>query len=92
MIKIYNLLKNTSLILASSFIFTFYSFAGNRSGIVAEQFLKIPTDARIVGMGSAMVAIAEGVSSMTYNPSGIMSINGIGFTATHTPWFADIKH
>ncbi len=67
-------------------------FAGNRSGTVAEQFLKIPTDARVVGMGGANVAIAEGVSSLTYNPSGLLSVTGMSFSATYTPWFASIQH
>jgi len=65
---------------------------GNRSGIVSEQFLKIPTSARAVGIGGAQVAVAEGVSSIAFNPAGMLSVvdMGVGFTYTH--WFADIQH
>ena len=66
--------------------------AGDRSGTVSEQFLKIPVSARAVGMGGAEVAIAEGVSSIAYNPAGILSVQGYAFTASYTQWFADINH
>ena len=68
------------------------SFAGNRSGIVAAQFLKIPTSARMVGMANASVALAEGVSSLAYNPAGLMSVAGLNVAATQTQWFANIQH
>ncbi|HEV8537526.1 MAG TPA: PorV/PorQ family protein [Bacteroidota bacterium] len=66
--------------------------AGNRSGTVSAQFLKIGTSARAIGMGGAQVAIAEGTSSIAYNPAGIMAVNGYGFAATYTSWFAEIDH
>ncbi len=68
------------------------SIAGDRSGTVSEQFLKLPVSARAVGMGGAEVAIAEGVASIAYNPAGILSVQGYGFTASYTQWFADINH
>lgn len=66
--------------------------AGNRSGTVSGQFLKIPVSARAVGMGGASVALAEGVNSIAYNPSGILSIGNLGVGMTYTSWFADIQH
>ncbi|MBI4546955.1 MAG: PorV/PorQ family protein [Ignavibacteriae bacterium] len=68
------------------------SQAGNRSGTVGGQFLKINTSARSIAMGGAEVAIAEGVSSMTYNPAGMLTIGNYGFGAVYTAWFADIQH
>jgi len=59
---------------------------------VSGQFLKIPVSARVVGMGGAQVAIAEGVSSIAYNPAGILSIDQYGFAASYTSWFANIRH
>lgn len=50
------------------------AFAGNRSGSVTGQFLKLPINARSVGMGNAQVALAEGAQSIAYNPAGILSI------------------
>lgn len=66
--------------------------AGNRSGSVTGQFLKIPLSARAIGMGGAQVATAAGVSSIGYNPAGMLSVTGYGVGATHTRWFADIQH
>src|ERR1041385_3686439 len=66
--------------------------AGDRSGTVSELFLKIGTSARAISMGGAQVAIAEGVSSMAYNPAGIMSVANYGFGATYTAWLADMQH
>ncbi len=68
------------------------SFAGNRSGTVSEQFLKIGTSARAIAMGGAQVAIAEGTSSIAYNPAGMMAVNDFGFAASYTQWLADISH
>lgn len=66
--------------------------AGNRSGTVSGQFLKIPTGARAIAMGGAQVAVAEGVNSMAYNPAGILVVNDIGVGLTYTAWFAGIQH
>ncbi|MBS4029529.1 MAG: PorV/PorQ family protein [Ignavibacteriales bacterium] len=76
----------------SFFVFLASSFAGNRSGTVGGQFLKLPTDARAVAMGGSVVAVAEGASSLAYNPSGMTSISGTTVSFTYTPWFADIQH
>src|SRR6266849_23724 len=44
------------------------SLAGNRSGTVSGQFLKIGTSARTLAMGDAEVSSAEGTSSIAFNP------------------------
>src|SRR5437867_1359794 len=71
---------------------SWWGYAGNRSGTVSGQFLKIPISARAVGMGGAQVAVAEGVSSVGFNPAGMLSVNDYAFGATYTAWFADIQH
>ncbi len=68
------------------------AFAGNRSGSVTGQFLKLPINARSVGMGNAQVALAEGAQSIAYNPAGILSIPDVSFGATYNQWWADITH
>ena len=68
------------------------SHAGNRSGTVSGQFLKIPVSARAVGMGGAQVAVTEGVASVGYKPAGMLSVGEYRFGATYTQWFADIQH
>ncbi|HZY09910.1 MAG TPA: PorV/PorQ family protein [Bacteroidota bacterium] len=76
------------------FLLTFvnHADAGNRSGTVTGQFLKIATSARAISMGGAQVAVAEGVSSMAFNPAGILAVNELGVGFTYTAWFADIQH
>jgi hypothetical protein len=68
------------------------ALAGNRSGSVSLQFLKIPTSSRAIGMGGSSVALAEGVNSLAFNPAGILNIDNIGVGVTHTAWLADIQH
>lgn len=66
--------------------------AGNRSGTVAGQFLKLPTNARSTAMGNAQVALAEGAASMASNPAGILSTAQLSFAGMYNEWFAEIKH
>lgn len=66
--------------------------AGNRSGAVTGQFLKIPTHARAAAMGNTQVALAEGAISISTNPAGTLSIEGASFGSTYNQWFADITH
>ncbi|HLX11879.1 MAG TPA: PorV/PorQ family protein [Bacteroidota bacterium] len=66
--------------------------AGDRSGTVSGQFLKLPLDARAVGMGGAQVAIADGVTSIGFNPAGITSISDYGAAVSYTSWFANIQY
>lgn len=67
-------------------------FAGNRSGTVTAQFLKLPINARAAGMGNAQVALAEGASSIPFNPAGTLSTESMSFGATYNQWWADITH
>jgi hypothetical protein len=68
------------------------SNAGNRSGTTSEAFLKISTSARGVGVGGAQVAIAQGVSSIAYNPAGMLFVRDWGAGCSYTSWFAGIQH
>lgn len=66
--------------------------AGNRSGTVSGQFLKLPVNARVTAIGNAQVALAEGASSIAYNPAGILSVATASFSGTYNQWIADISH
>jgi hypothetical protein len=79
------------MLLLLSMMLTIDATGGNRSGIVSEQFLKIPTSARAVGIGGAQVAVASGVSSIAFNPAGMLSVTDIGVGFSYTHWFADIS-
>src|SRR5438105_4964204 len=66
--------------------------AGNRSGTVSGEFLKLPLSARAVGMGGAQVAVARGVEAIAFNAAGITSVADYGFSAGYTQWFANIQY
>ncbi len=66
--------------------------AGNRSGTVTAQFLKLPVNARATAMGNAQVALGQGASSIAYNPAGILSVQNVSFGGTYNAWWADITH
>lgn len=68
------------------------SLAGNRSGTVTGQFLKLPINARATAMGNAQVPLAEGALSIPFNPAGTLSIGTASFGATYNQWWADITH
>ena len=93
MVKKFSKLLLVLGILSITIIFLSHSvYAGNRSGTVTAQFLKIPLSARAVSMGGAQVAVAEGVSAIGFNPAGMMTVHNIAIGGTYTHWFADIKH
>ncbi len=79
-------------VLTLLFLFAATLHAGNRSGSVTGQFLKLPINARASGMGNALVALADGASSIPFNPAGTLSIETAGFGATYNQWWADISH
>jgi len=87
--KLHRLLGTFVVLLA---IVHFDADAGNRSGIVTAQFLKLPTNARATAMGNAQVALAEGALSIAYNPAGALSAQNVSFGGTYNAWFADITH
>lgn len=73
-------------------LWTSSSEAGNRSGAVTAQFLKLPISARATAMGNAQVALAEGATSLGYNPAGVLDTKTFAFGGTYNAWFADISH
>ncbi|MBI5476917.1 MAG: PorV/PorQ family protein [Ignavibacteriales bacterium] len=85
-------ITNIITIVVILILFVSLSIAGNRSGVVSEQFLKISTSARAVGIGGAQVAVAEGVSSIAFNPAGMLAVNDLSVGMSYTAWLADIQH
>jgi hypothetical protein len=86
------LTRITAILLMILIVVVSNTIAGNRSGVVSEQFLKLSTSARAVGIGGAQVALAEGVSSIAFNPAGMMTVNDMSVGMSYTAWFADIQH
>jgi hypothetical protein len=85
----------TFIIISLAFIL-FTSFliqAGEvtKTGTTAAPFLGIGVGARAIGMGSAFVAVANDVTAMYWNPSGIASLDQIEVIFSHTKWIADVS-
>ncbi len=56
------------------------------------EFLRIDTDARAGAMASAGAASASGISAMSYNPAGIVSIGKGEGSISHSAWYMGSAH
>ncbi len=68
------------------------NLGGQRAGISAFQFLKLGAGARGVAMGESFVAVANDVSSLYWNPAGVVQFDEHQVIASHTEYIVDIKH
>lgn len=68
------------------------NLGGQRAGISAFQSLKIGVGARGVAMGESFVAVANDVSSLYWNPAGLVQFPENQVFAAHTDYVADISH
>jgi hypothetical protein len=64
----------------------------SKVGTAAAQFLKIGVGARAVGMGETFVAIADGASTLFWNPAGIVNIPSVTGSFSHSKWLGEISH
>ena len=60
-------------------------------GTAGAQFLKIPAGARAAAMSCAFVSNANDVSSLFWNPAGIVNVKSTGLSFSHTTWWATIQ-
>ncbi|MBI5726416.1 MAG: PorV/PorQ family protein, partial [Ignavibacteriales bacterium] len=81
------------------FIIQFYTHAqlfpvlgGQRVGISTAQFLKIGVGGRATAMGDAFVAVANDVSSLYWNPAGLVQFEKDQVMFSHNAWVVDINH
>jgi hypothetical protein len=86
-------MKKTLVILMILLLGVFgYSQEVSKVGTTAAGFLNIDVGARAVAMGSAFVSVAEDVTSMYWNPSGIARMEAAEAIFSHTRWIADISY
>lgn len=67
------------------------SVAETNNGQTAADFLLIGSGARAAGMGGAFTAVAEGVSTMYFNPAGLTEIDGGEVLLSHFAWYQDMS-
>jgi long-subunit fatty acid transport protein len=75
----------------NSFAQLFPNLGGQRTGTASLQFLKIGATARATGMGESFVAVANDITSLQWNPAGLVSFKDNGITASYTQWFVDTR-
>ncbi|MDO8805228.1 MAG: PorV/PorQ family protein [Elusimicrobiota bacterium] len=66
--------------------------AAAKAAGTGAQFLRIDTDARLSGMGSAGIASALGINALNYNPAGLSAITGPEIAFSHSKWLMDSNH
>ena len=81
----------TTVVCNNSFAQLFPDLGGQRTGTASLPFLKIGTGARATGMGNTFVAVADDISSLIYNPAGLVEFNANGMSFSYTDWFVDTK-
>ncbi|MBI5402456.1 MAG: PorV/PorQ family protein [Ignavibacteriae bacterium] len=79
------------LIVNNAFAQLFPNLGGQRVGTSSLQFLKIGNNARSTGMAETFVAVANDMSSLNYNPAGLVMFSENGVTFNHTQWFVDTR-
>ena len=61
-------------------------------GLSGGQFLKIGVGARGTGMAGAYSGVANDLTSIFWNPAGLVEVDGYGADFSHTFWFAGMSH
>jgi len=70
----------------------FPTLGGQRAGISTAQFLKIGVGGRATAMGDAFIAVANDVSSLYWNPAGLVLAEQNEIMFSHNTWVVDIGH
>ncbi len=68
------------------------NLGGQRVGISSLQFLKIGVGGRGAGMGESVVAVADDISALFWNPAGAVLDEKNGIMVAHAEWLVDMKH
>lgn len=86
--------KTIIFIIISTLVISTFCFGQTfrKVGTSAAQFLKIGVGARALALGSAFGAVANDANTVYWNPAGMVNLNNISWTGSHTNWFADISH
>lgn len=64
----------------------------SKKGTAGAQFLKIPVDPRGLAMGGAFTAVTNDVSSLYWNPAGIVVSGKPEFILSDVKWVLDIRN
>jgi hypothetical protein len=65
--------------------------ANKNGGKTGLAFLKVGIDARATGMAEAYTAVAEGASSVYWNPAGLVNARSSNVLFNHNEWILDTR-
>ena len=68
-----------------------YSHDVTKRGTSAAAFLEIGIGAKAEALGGAFTALANDVSSLYWNPAGMIRLKSVSIMATYSDWLAGIK-
>jgi long-subunit fatty acid transport protein len=63
-----------------------------RAGTSSFQFLKIGVGARASAMGDAFVSVSNDITSLYWNPAGLVQFKENGVHISHSEWLVDLRH
>jgi len=72
--------------------FTLYAGESKNSGTATALFLTVPPDPRSSAMGGAGVGRGDDVSTVFWNPAGLVNIEEFGLIFSHAEYLADFNH
>ncbi|MDI6735444.1 MAG: PorV/PorQ family protein [bacterium] len=64
----------------------------SKAGDAGANFLKVGVSARASAMGEVFCAVADDVSSIYYNPAGLVQIKQRTFGLMHTDWLEEVNY
>ncbi len=68
------------------------ALATAEDGSAGLAFLKLGVGARPIALGDAYTAVGGDVSSIYWNPAGMMAVEGTDVGLMHAEWFQDIRY
>ncbi|MFA4839487.1 MAG: PorV/PorQ family protein [Candidatus Neomarinimicrobiota bacterium] len=71
---------------------TVFSFAQDKVGTAAGQFLMIPVGGKAIAMGGAFTAVSDDPTALFWNPGAISRTKKNQVYASQTNWLVDTKH
>jgi hypothetical protein len=80
------------LCLAASSACLAVGLGNQRVGTASATFLRIGVGARAAAMGGAFVAVCDDVTSVAWNPAGLVLIDGHEMAFSYASWPADIGY
>ena len=91
----YPILPNTILLVSCALCLLLclvHTAQGRDVGTSGSTVLKIGIGAKFASMGEASVAVADDVSSIYWNPAGLVQIRDSQLSAMHIEWLDDIRY